>query len=59
MTVCSVCFRVCSFNRPDTTISRFVKWLIHNVPELNRLFVWLDEITGYDKMPNPNEYWKT
>jgi len=39
VTVCSVCFRVCSLNRPDTTISRFVKWLIHKISELNRLFV--------------------
>ena len=55
---CAVCFRVCSFTKPNGITSEIVKWFIRNIPQLNRLWVWLDENLGYGKMGDPDHYWK-
>jgi len=34
-----------------------VKWFIRNVPQLNRLWVWTDDLFGYGKMSDPSKYW--
>jgi hypothetical protein len=34
-----------------------VKWFIRNVPQLNRFWVWADDMMGYGKMADPREYW--
>lgn len=57
-TGCSICFRVCSFTKPDTALHRLVKWFIRNVPMLNRFWAWSDDLMGYGRMANPNEYWE-
>jgi len=54
---CSVCFRVCSFTKEEGVTHDFVKWFIKNVPQLNRLWVWADELLGYGKMSDPRKYW--
>jgi len=54
---CSVCFRTCSFTRPNRFITRVVKWFIRNVSQLNRFWVWLDELIGSDNAADPKEYW--
>jgi epoxyqueuosine reductase len=54
---CSVCFRVCSFTKSEGAIHNVVKWFICNLPQLNRLWVWADEVMGYGKMSDPRRYW--
>jgi len=55
---CSICFRVCNFTKEEGVIHDIVKWFIRNVPQLNRLWVWADELLGYGKMSNPEKYWE-
>ena len=57
-TGCSVCFRVCSFTKERGVSHSIIKWFIRNVPQLNRFFVWSDDVLGYGKMKDPKEYWK-
>ena len=57
-TGCSVCFRVCNFTKPQGISHDLVKWFIRNVPQLNRFWVWTDDLMGYGKMADPKEYWE-
>ena len=57
-TGCNVCFRVCSFTKPRGITHDIVKWFIRNVPQLNRLWVWGDDLLGYGKMSDPRKYWE-
>ena len=58
-TGCSICFRVCSFTKEKGLIHDVIKWFIRNVPQLNRLWAWTDDLFGYGKMRDPSEYWGT
>ncbi len=55
---CNVCFRVCSFTKPPGVIHEVIKWFIRNVPQLNRLWAYTDDLLGYGKMKDPKCYWK-
>jgi reductive dehalogenase len=55
---CSICFRTCSFTKPKGMIHRVVKWFIRNIPQLNKFWVWGDDIIGYGKANDPEHYWK-
>jgi len=57
-TGCAICFRVCSFTKPNTTLHRFIKWFIRHVPQLNKLWVWSDDLLGYGGESDPKEYWR-
>ncbi|UCD44715.1 MAG: reductive dehalogenase [Candidatus Bathyarchaeota archaeon] len=57
-TGCNVCFRICSFTKPQGAVHSAVKWFIRNVPQLNGLWAWTDELLGYGRMSEPREYWK-
>jgi reductive dehalogenase len=46
---CTVCIRVCPFNKPDTFFHRFVRFMVSNVPAFNRLMFWGDDLMRYDK----------
>ena len=46
---CSVCIRVCPFNKPDTSFHRFVKSIIATTPAFNRVMLWGDNIFQYDR----------
>ncbi|MBD3172027.1 reductive dehalogenase [Candidatus Bathyarchaeota archaeon] len=54
---CSVCFRTCSFTKGKGAIYDMVKWFIKYVPQLNKLWVWSDDIFGYGKPHDPEAYW--
>jgi reductive dehalogenase len=56
-TNCGICFRVCPFSRPNTPLNRIIKWFIRELPSLNRLWVWTDELFGHGKMADPTNYW--
>ncbi len=55
---CSICFRVCNFTKSEGFLHDVVKWFIRNVPQLNRFWVWADDLMGYGKMSDPEKYWK-
>jgi epoxyqueuosine reductase len=56
-TSCTICFRVCAFSKPPGVLHDAVKWFIRNVPQLNRLWVWSDDLLGYGGMKDPRRYW--
>ena len=56
-TSCTICFRVCAFSKPPGALHDAVKWFIRNVPQLNRLWVWSDDLLGYGRMKDPRGYW--
>jgi reductive dehalogenase len=55
---CAICFRVCNFTKPPGISHNVVKWFIRNIPQLNRFWVWADDLMGYGKMADPKEYWQ-
>jgi len=57
-TSCTICFRVCAFSKPPGVLHETVKWLIRNVPQLNRFWAWTDDLLGYGRMKDPREYWE-
>jgi epoxyqueuosine reductase len=54
---CSVCFRTCSFTKPKMIRYEIIKWFIRNIPQLNKLWIWLDESLENGKHHNPQDYW--
>ena len=56
-TSCTVCYRVCAFAKKKGLHHDIVKWLIRNVPQLNKFWVWSDDLMGYGRMRDPKEYW--
>ena len=55
---CATCFRVCSFTKPRGVVHDAVKWFIRNLPQLNRLWVWADDLLGYGGARDLREYWE-
>lgn len=55
---CSICFRTCSFTKKKGSAHDIVKWFIRNLPQLNRFFVWTDELFGYGEIADPRKYWE-
>jgi len=55
---CSICFRTCNFTKAPGISHDVVKWFIRHVPQLNKFFVWSDELSGFGKMKDPSKYWK-
>jgi len=54
---CSICFRVCNFTKEEGLSHDVVKWFIRNVPQLNRFWVWADDLMGYGRQKDPGSYW--
>ena len=54
-TDCANCIRVCPFNQAQGWHHNIVRYLIKNIPVLNRLFLWLHSVLGYDQPASPNE----
>ncbi len=56
-TDCSNCIRVCPFNKPPGKLHDFVRWGIRNLPFLNRLYLWADDVMKYGGRSNPDNFW--
>jgi len=56
-TDCANCIRTCPFNKPDGRLHDFVRWGIGNMPWLNKLFLWGDDLLGYGKKRNADMFW--
>jgi reductive dehalogenase len=55
---CSNCIRTCPFNKPAGVLHNMVRWGIHNTPWLNKWFLWGDDLFGYGKKGDSNNFWK-
>jgi reductive dehalogenase len=44
---CTVCIRVCPFNKPDTLFHKMVRWHVNYLPQFNRFYKWMDDLVGY------------
>lgn len=58
-TDCANCIRVCPFNKPSGWLHSAVRWGIKNTRWLDSTFVKLDELFGYGKQRNANEFWSS
>jgi reductive dehalogenase len=56
MASCSVCIRVCPFNKPPGILHTVVRSVVRRTPKFNRLFVWTDNVFRYGK-GKTNKYW--
>ena len=54
---CLNCIRVCPFNKPQGLLHEAVRMGIKNLPALNKLFLWGDDVFGYNKRRSPEEFW--
>jgi len=57
-TDCSNCIRTCPFNKPTGRLHDSVRWGIKNLPFLNPLFLWGDDLLGYGKRGKADKFWK-
>ena len=56
-TDCSNCIRTCPFNKPTGRLHDSVRWGIKNLPFLNPLFLWGDDLLGYGKRGKADKFW--
>jgi reductive dehalogenase len=43
---CTTCVMVCPFNKPQGLLHDAVRYFIKSVPQLNRLWLWMDDLVG-------------
>ncbi len=55
---CTNCIRVCPYNKPAGAIHDMVRGITKRTSLLNRLFVWGDTLSGYDKLGNAKAFWE-
>ena len=55
---CGICFRVCAFNKEPSLLHDTVQWFIRNIPALNPLWAWGDDIAGNGKRVSPKKFWE-
>ena len=57
-TDCSNCIRTCPFNKPPGLWHDGVRWGINKTRWLNRMFLWGDDVFGYGRKGDVNDFWK-
>ncbi len=55
---CSNCIRTCPFNKPAGRLHDWIRRGIRYTPWLNELFLWGDDLLGYGKKQNPDDFYK-
>ena len=50
---CSNCIRVCPYTKPAGALHGVPKFFIRRFPFLNRLWIWADTLSGYDRRAKP------
>ena len=55
---CTNCMRVCPFNKTEGWVHDQVRFFIKHTPSMDRFFVNLDSMFGYDKQLSANEFWE-
>ena len=56
---CSNCIRACPFTKPLGRVHDVARFFIRNLRFLNRFWIRLDDIMGYGKYKEPEEFWKS
>lgn len=54
---CATCIRVCPFNKAPGVIHDAVRAVIKKTTLLNRSFVWMDSLAGYDRPYPAEKFW--
>jgi len=54
---CSICIRVCPFNKAEGLIHEAIRTVIKRTTLLNPLFTRMDSIFGYDKVVPAKKFW--
>jgi reductive dehalogenase len=54
---CLNCIRVCPFNKPEGLLHELVRSGIKKYPQLNKMFLWGDDIFGYNRRRSPENFW--
>lgn len=57
-TSCTNCMRVCPFNKTEGWVHDQVRFFVKHTPWMNRIFMKLDSLFGYDKQLSAGEFWK-
>lgn len=55
---CTNCIRVCSFNKMEGWLHDKVRSFIKHTPWMNRIFLSLDSMLGYDRQLSAVEFWE-
>jgi reductive dehalogenase len=55
---CTNCIRVCSFNKTEGWLHERVRSFIKHAPWMDRIFVSLDSMFGYDRQLSAAEFWE-
>jgi epoxyqueuosine reductase len=57
-TNCTICMRVCPFNKESTWVYNLSRRFVKRVPSLTRPVVWLDDLLGYGKRLDSELFWE-
>jgi len=55
---CTICIASCPYSKPYTYFHRFVRWCTDHMRWANPLYVKLDDVLGYGKPQNPENFWE-
>lgn len=55
---CSTCMTSCPFTKSTHWSHKIVRFFIKHLPIFNQLWVKLDDLMGYGKRRNPEEFWE-
>lgn len=56
---CSVCIRVCPYNKPGGILHDIVPAISRATSMFNPFFVWLDDLLGYGKSITAQKFWNS
>ena len=54
---CSVCIRVCPYNKPRGILHDIVPAVSRRSATLNAFFIWLDDVLGYGQQKSGRDFW--
>jgi reductive dehalogenase len=54
---CSLCIKVCPWNKPTGMVHHLTRWSIQNMPVFNPLIVKLDNLFGYGRQNADYKWW--
>ncbi|MFH1349641.1 MAG: reductive dehalogenase [Pseudomonadota bacterium] len=54
---CGNCIRVCAFNKPRGILHDISRWFIERIPQLDPIYVRADDLFGYGKQADLEDFW--
>lgn len=54
---CGRCIKVCPWNKPEGWTHDLVRWMIQHAPLMNKLWVKMDDLMGYNKQDMNYKWW--